>query len=1318
MGFSEELVAKAIEENGEENSNLILEALLQYTASSLASSSNSKLIDHFVGMGFSEEMAIKAIKENGEGNTDTILETLLTYSALENSAPVQHADSDNYSSDYEGSFLDDFTDIDSSSDTEEIMNLDSDEESKLLYLTKMGYSEAEASVAMERCGPDSSIEELTDFICAAQMAKASDALFPVEDRKPFLNDPNYKKRRNSGYDLWKKKKQMKLDKKLLNEDDHAVHLPNPMVGFGVPTEPDLVTQRTLPEDAIGPPYFYYENVALAPVGVWSEMSRYLYDVTPEFVDSKYFCAAARKRGYIHNLPIENRYPLLPFPPRTIHEAFPLTKRWWPSWDPRTKLNCLQTCTASAKLTERIRNALKAYDGEPPLSVQKYVLDECRKWNLVWVGKNKVAPLEPGEVEMLLGFPKDHTRGGGSSRTERYKSLGNSFQVDTVAYHLSVLKDMFPSGITVLSLFSGIGGAEVALHRLGIPLKAVVSVEKSEVNRNIVRSWWEQTNQRGTLIDIPDVQELNGDRLEQLMSRFGGFDLVVGGSPCNNLAGSNRHHRDGLEEYDEKKLEFSSFDIESGRLIECEFKFNQIFVGAFLAMAATATASSAAPRFAPPDPTLPKPWKGLIDGKTGYLYFWNPVTNVTQYERPTNVESVPKSSSVPISSSIQVRQSSEGPNGYNPDKENDPHGRGSNDVSKLEPVSRYNQNAIGGPVHSHNTPNGTYGSVIGGSSARGHGLVTGGSNLSGDAYRRQHEITVTGDEVPLPFSSFEATGFPSEILREVYSAGFSAPTPIQAQSWPIALQGRDIVAIAKTGSGKTLGYLIPGFMHLKQCHKDPRMGPTVLVLSPTRELATQIQDEAIKFGKSSRISSTCLYGGAPKGPQLRDIDRGVDIVVATPGRLNDILEMRRISLHQVSYLVLDEADRMLDMGFEPQIRKIVKEVPTRRQTLMYTATWPKEVRKIAADLLVNPIQVNIGNIDELVANKSITQYVEVLSPMEKHRRLEQILRSQEPGSKIIVFCSTKKMCDQLARNLSRHFGAAAIHGDKSQADRDYVLNQFRTGRSPVLVATDVAARGLDIKDIKVVINYDFPTGVEDYVHRIGRTGRAGATGLAYTFFADQDSKHASDLIKVLEGANQRVPAELRGMASRGGGMGRSRRWAPSSGGFDGGRGGRTDLGFGGRDGGRGGRGISMSSSSWHDRSGGRGYDHESRDRYNRGFHDSHDKGRSRSRSPAERGDRHKNSDRDRSRSRSVDRYDNGYGRSPPRSFHEVMVKRDRSSPPQHRVPQNNNENSRDSFGRSYGDSQHERGRPGYTNGPHICSGDAKEGMIPPDDHRSR
>ncbi|GAB4849222.1 hypothetical protein Ancab_004033 [Ancistrocladus abbreviatus] len=615
------------------------------------------------------------------------------------------------------------------------------------------------------------------------------------------------------------------------------------------------------------------------------------------------------------------------------------------------------------------------------------------------------------------------------------------------------------------------------------------------------------------------------------------------------------------------------------------------------MTATATAS-AGPRYAPEDPTLPKPWRGLVDGKTGYLYFWNPETNVTQYERP-GVSShggsiVSKSSSAHISSSVQVQPS----HGQRRDSDlngndDDRYGRGGNE-------SRANQGTRGGIHHSHSVLDGA---SSGGASA-GYGSSGSGSGLSPEAYRRRHEISVSGDSIPPPFTSFEATGFPSEILKEVHQAGFSAPTPIQAQSWPIALQGRDIVAIAKTGSGKTLGYLIPGFIHLKRCHNSPQMGPTVLVLSPTRELATQIQDEAVKFGRSSRISCTCLYGGAPKGPQLKDLDKGTDIVVATPGRLNDILEMRRVSLHQVSYLVLDEADRMLDMGFEPQIRKIVKEVPTRRQTLMFTATWPKEVRKIAADLLMKPVQVNIGNVDELVANKAITQYVEVLSPMEKQRRLEQILRSQEPGSKIIIFCATKKMCDALARNITRQFGAAVIHGDKSQSERDYVLNQFRTGRSPVLVATDVAARGLDIKDIRVVINYDFPTGIEDYVHRIGRTGRAGATGVAYTFFCQQDAKYASELVKILEGANQRVPQEVREMVGRGGGMGRfGHRWGSGPGGRDGGRDGRSDSGYGSRGAGRG----SWSSSGQSDR-GGRGTDFESRDRYDRNGYDGNGRGR--------------------------------------------------------------------------------------------------------------
>ncbi|XP_058180345.1 ATP-dependent RNA helicase-like protein DB10 [Rhododendron vialii] len=659
-------------------------------------------------------------------------------------------------------------------------------------------------------------------------------------------------------------------------------------------------------------------------------------------------------------------------------------------------------------------------------------------------------------------------------------------------------------------------------------------------------------------------------------------------------------------------------------------------------------ATATPRYAPEDPTLPKPWKGLVDGKTGYLYYWNPETNITQYEKPiasSRTGSAPpqKSSAATISSSVQVQQSSQGrhrDSGY--DDDDDRYSRGGNATSKLASGTRSYQSGKRGSDHPYKVPNGEIGAGHVASSGRGQGPSDNGNGPSAESYRRRHEISVSGDKVPAPFTSFEDTGFPPEILREVHKAGFSAPTPIQAQSWPIALKSRDIVAVAKTGSGKTLGYLLPGFMHLKRLRNNPQLGPTVLVLSPTRELATQIQEEAVKFGKSSRISSTCLYGGAPKGPQLRDLDRGTDIVVATPGRLNDILEMKRVSLRQVSYLVLDEADRMLDMGFEPQIRKIVKEVPSDRQTLMYTATWPKEVRKIAADLLVNPVQVNIGNIDELVANKAITQHVEIMSPMEKQRRLEQILRSLEPGSKVLIFCTTKKMCDQLTRSLTRQFGAAAIHGDKSQGERDYVLNQFRSGRSPILVATDVAARGLDIKDIRMVINYDFPTGVEDYVHRIGRTGRAGATGVAFTFLSEQDAKHASDLIKVLEGANQRIPVELRDMASRGGGMGRPRRkWGSGSGGREGGHGGRNGLSSSGRDGGRGSWGIP-------DRVGGRGFDRDSRnsDRYGRSFNDDVDlHGSYHNRVPNERLVRARDGDhRSRSRSRS---------RSPNKALHRLV-----------------------------------------------------------------
>ena len=258
---------------------------------------------------------------------------------------------------------------------------------------------------------------------------------------------------------------------------------------------------------------------------------------------------------------------------------------------------------------------------------------------------------------------------------------------------------------------------------------------------------------------------------------------------------------------------------------------------------------------------------------------------------------------------------------------------------------------------------------------------------------------------------------------------------------------------------------------------------------------------------------CVYGGAPKGPQLRDLQVGVELVIATPGRLNDYLESQQVNLTQVSYLVLDEADRMLDMGFEPQIQKIVRSIPTARQTLFFSATWPREVKQIAAQFVTHQtVHIFVGGVEEkLVANKAIRQQVDVMSSShEKNGRLMEILRSKR-NERVIIFCSTKRMCDQLSYSVGREFGAPAIHGDKKQSERDWVIANFKNGRNPVMVATDVAARGLDIPNVTAVVNYDFPNGVEDYIHRIGRTGRAGASGEAFTFFTPQVfSPHHSDL----------------------------------------------------------------------------------------------------------------------------------------------------------------------------------------------------------------
>ncbi|XP_014287496.1 ATP-dependent RNA helicase p62 isoform X2 [Halyomorpha halys] len=409
------------------------------------------------------------------------------------------------------------------------------------------------------------------------------------------------------------------------------------------------------------------------------------------------------------------------------------------------------------------------------------------------------------------------------------------------------------------------------------------------------------------------------------------------------------------------------------------------------------------------------------------------------------------------------------------------------------------------------------------------------------YRESKDILIRGVADPSlnPIQYFEEGNFPEYVANNIKKMGFDFPTAIQAQGWPIALSGKNMVGIAQTGSGKTLAYILPAVIHIKN---QPRVqrgdGPIALVLAPTRELAQQIQTVASQFGGACGQKSVAVFGGAPKGPQARDLERGVEIVIATPGRLIDFLARGTTNLRRCTYLVLDEADRMLDMGFEPQIRKIMQQIRPDRQVLMWSATWPKEVKALAEDFLQEYVQVNIGSL-ELAANHNIQQIVEVCEEGDKQAKLNNLLEEigNEKLERTIIFVETKKKVEAIANGLKRvGWPAVCIHGDKSQNERDYVLRDFRRGKSLILVATDVAARGLDVEDVMFVINYDFPNSSEDYIHRIGRTGRSNASGTAYTFFTSANQKQARDLVAVLTEAKQTISPELQAMTRFSGGGG--------------------------------------------------------------------------------------------------------------------------------------------------------------------------------------
>ncbi|MCJ1434825.1 RNA-dependent ATPase [Xylographa pallens] len=374
------------------------------------------------------------------------------------------------------------------------------------------------------------------------------------------------------------------------------------------------------------------------------------------------------------------------------------------------------------------------------------------------------------------------------------------------------------------------------------------------------------------------------------------------------------------------------------------------------------------------------------------------------------------------------------------------------------------------------------------------------------------------------------------------AAFKNPTPIQSAAWPFLLSGRDVIGVAETGSGKTLAFGLPCIRHISYLPPASRQGSTAraVIVSPTRELAVQIYDQIVQLATPAGLKAVCVYGGVPKDAQRLAL-KTAHIVVATPGRLNDLINEGAADLSNVDYVVLDEADRMLDKGFEDEIRKIISTTRSPasmrsntagRQTLMFTATWPPSVRDLASTFMLSPVKIAIGDnpSGELRANMSITQRVEVVDPYDKEQRLLQLLKQNSPSkshTRILVFCLYKKEATRI-ENFLRMKGlqVAGIHGDLSQEKRSASLDAFkRDGGVPILVATDVAARGLDIPAVKVVINVTFPLTVEDYVHRIGRTGRAGATGLAITLFTEHDKAQSGALINVLKAAGQHVPDEL-------------------------------------------------------------------------------------------------------------------------------------------------------------------------------------------------
>ncbi|KAE9206889.1 DEAD-box ATP-dependent RNA helicase 42 [Phytophthora fragariae] len=402
----------------------------------------------------------------------------------------------------------------------------------------------------------------------------------------------------------------------------------------------------------------------------------------------------------------------------------------------------------------------------------------------------------------------------------------------------------------------------------------------------------------------------------------------------------------------------------------------------------------------------------------------------------------------------------------------------------------------------------------------------------EAQRKESEIKVRGKSCPRPLQKWTQCGFSVRMLQLIKKHGYEEPFAIQKQALPAIMSGRDVIGIAKTGSGKTLAFLLPMFRHiLAQPPLQENEGPIGIIMAPARELAQQIYVEARHFSKGLGLRATAVYGGSSVSEQIANLKRGSDIVICTPGRMIDILCMsagKMVSLQRVTYVVLDEADRMFDMGFEPQITKIMMNIRPDRQTLLFSATFPRSVESLARKVLRKPVEITVGA--RSTASGDITQYVEVREENDKFMRLLQLLGLWYEKGNILVFVNKQQACDQIFQDLMKAgYPALSLHGGKDQVDRDYTIDDFKRKVRTVMVATSVAGRGLDVKDLVLVINYHCPNHMEDYVHRVGRTGRAGRKGTAYTFISPDEEEYSVDLVKALENGKQTVPPELTALA---------------------------------------------------------------------------------------------------------------------------------------------------------------------------------------------